>query len=233
MAKLYLHEMKGDAPFIVIEGPDGAGTTTLAKALAEIATDHGYETERTCEPSDGQIGTLARRGAREGADWGWATFATLFHLDRLDHLRTVIVPCLRHGRAVICDRYYVSTLVYQGVQAQRADDESPQMGVARVARLIDLQPRMREPDLLIFVQTPLAVCAERMAGRVGVDAFEVLEFQERVHAAYQRLFAGEEQPPRHVHVVDGTAAPEDLAQQCWRIVAPRFAQWAAEKGGEG
>lgn len=107
-------------PFVVLEGLDGAGTTTQTKLLVERLTARGIPAIATHEPTSGPIGTLIRRALRH--DWprpegelgsveppSWATLALLFAADRLEHLQRVVDPALAQGKVVVSDRYDLST----------------------------------------------------------------------------------------------------------------------------
>jgi len=119
--------------FIVIEGIDGSGTTTQCSILADRFIDKGLSAHPTREPSDGPIGVLIRQvltgrvvvPSREGVrPPGWATMATLFASDRLDHLEAEILPNLDNGITVICDRYDYSSVAYQTVSGGGGDEVS-------------------------------------------------------------------------------------------------------------
>ncbi|MCP4500947.1 MAG: dTMP kinase [Deltaproteobacteria bacterium] len=108
---------KGPGRFIVLEGSDGAGTTTQAAALKAVLEERGHKALVTCEPSTGWIGKRIReelRGAPPSED-GYKTLALLFAADRLHHVATEIQPALEEGVHVLCDRYLLSSLVYQGL----------------------------------------------------------------------------------------------------------------------
>src|SRR5690348_3067705 len=114
--------MKGK--LIVLEGLDGAGTTTQAKRLVEHLTSHGTKAHVTREPSDGPVGVLIRQmltggHAIPGQSISQSTFGLLFAADRLDHLQREVEPQLAAGAVVISDRWYHSSLAYQGTGADR------------------------------------------------------------------------------------------------------------------
>src|SRR5262245_15868735 len=99
---------------IVLEGIDGAGTTTQARRLGEFMASRGVPVHVTNEPSAGPVGREIRnilRGAHAPFDQG--AMALLFAADRLDHLSREIVPHLEAGTHVVCDRYLLSSIVYQ------------------------------------------------------------------------------------------------------------------------
>ncbi|OLR94743.1 dTMP kinase [Actinokineospora bangkokensis] len=95
---------------ISIDGPAGAGKSTLVAALARYLADRGHRVHATAEPSHGPIGTLARANA--DTLHGYA-LACLVAADRYHHLDTELRPRRNDGHLVLCDRYLPSTLVLQ------------------------------------------------------------------------------------------------------------------------
>ena len=136
---------------IVLEGLDGAGTTTQVKRLVEYIRDKGGKAHATREPSDGPVGRLIREmltGGHAIADQKIAqsTFGLLFAADRLDHLQREVEPQLAAGAIVVSDRWYHSSLAYQGTGADRD-------------WIITLNARARRPDLTIFLEVRPEVAA--------------------------------------------------------------------------
>jgi dTMP kinase len=104
-------------PFIVFEGIDGAGTTTHSKALVERLTERGVQAVWTCEPTKTPIGTFIREVfERKHGDQlpTWRTMTLLFQADREQHCHEI--EKLRETHVVVCDRFMLSTLVYQPLQ---------------------------------------------------------------------------------------------------------------------
>jgi len=202
--------MTARARFIVLEGIDGAGTTTQARRLAEALERRGTPVCLTCEPTPGPVGKLIRQALQhklvaengEGVrPVSWSTMALLFAADRLDHVDSVIAPALSAGRTVVCDRYVLSSLAYQSVTSPA--------GEGAVPWIRDLNARALRPDLTIVLDVSDEVAAERRAARGGpAEMFEVREIQRRLAEVYAR---GERLVPDDplVHVADGL--PDDVA----------------------
>ena len=111
-------------PFIVIEGADGAGTTTQARLLADRLRAHNMDPAScllTRQPSDGPVGKKIR-ALLTGEDPPLASSAAMqlmFSADRLDHAERVILPALRAGQIVVSDRYDMSTAIYLAAGSPR------------------------------------------------------------------------------------------------------------------
>ncbi|HKQ69120.1 MAG TPA: dTMP kinase [Polyangiaceae bacterium] len=177
--------------FIVVEGIDGSGSTSLVARLAAHFNSAGRPVHRTFEPSSGPIGTMIRHilahrivvpsdaGARAP---GFATMALLFAADRRDHLEAEVLPRLQKGTTVISDRYDLSSLAYQSATAQSRDAAE----AARVLAWIrELNRFARRPDLTLVLDVHPDVAAERRGARGGSkELYEELELQARLASAY-------------------------------------------------
>lgn len=197
--------------FIVLEGLDGSGLTTQAARLRDWLTAQGHPAVATKEPSEGPAGSIVRwaltrrlgypphvqHGGEGAAPGAWEplddqVMALLYAADRLDHVRQEVAPRLARGVSVVCDRYRLSSLAYQSLGADEA----------WVAALNSKAPA---PDLTLFLDVPVEVCAERMAGRRGtVELYEELPKLRRVRANYDRLIAAAEAAGERIVRVDGS-----------------------------
>lgn len=163
--------------FIVIEGPDGTGTTTQARSLAKVLEAAGHKTHVTAEPSSNTIGKLTREWLRDRPMdiAAWRTLALLFAADRLDHVAHEIQPKLDEGVHVICDRYRLSSLVYQGLHL-------PDSWV------FDLNRYALRPDHLVVLQLTLDQAFERTEARRGTrEVYDDRQLQADIHARYNEL----------------------------------------------
>jgi dTMP kinase len=188
---------------IVLEGLDGAGTTTQVKRLVAHLNASGRVAHATREPSDGPVGKLIREmltggHAIPGQKLSQSTFGLLFAADRLDHLQREVDPQLAAGAIVVSDRWYHSSLAYQGTGAERD-------------WISTLNARARKPDLTIFLEVRPEVAAKRRvaAGRVE-ELFEDIRMQEEVAEGYRAtnkelLALGE-----RIETLDGEASPDEV-----------------------
>ena len=184
---------------IVIEGLDGAGTTTQARRLvAHLGQDRAHLTR---EPSDGPIGKLicemlAGGHAIPGASLSQGTFGLLFAADRLDHMQREVEPALAAGKLVVSDRWYHSSLAYQGTGADRD-------------WITQLNSRARRPELTIFLQVrPEVAAARRAAARRTEELFEAIEMQRAVDAGYKATLSELGAAGERIETIDGEL-PED------------------------
>ena len=193
------------ASFVVVEGIDGSGSTSVVADLAAHFRSQKRPVHATCEPSSGPFGVTIRQilsGSypvrdRATPSFGWATMALLFAADRLDHLDLEILPHLRAGDLVLSDRYDLSSLAYQSATAQ--PDPTGRAGDP-VAWIRELNRQARRPDLTLVLDVDPDVAADRRKSRGGkAELYEKLELQQRLAALYadaERLVPGD----RVVHV---------------------------------
>ncbi len=181
--------------FIVLEGIDGAGTTTQAKLVAAALRERGHEVVETREPTDDPIGRLIRKMLAEREAPAADVLPLLFAADRLEHLRWVIEPALAAGKVVVCDRYTLSSEVYQGRTSMR-DYPGP------TVRLLDkqqldwvraLNQDARKPDACYLLDVPAEVAVERVAARSartgeGPQLYDGLELQRELADRYRDLY---------------------------------------------
>jgi dTMP kinase len=180
-----------EGSFIVVEGIDGSGSTTVVSELASHFRAKQHAVHGTCEPSGGPIGSLIRQILAHRmvipTEWGtaspgWATMALLFASDRLDHLEAEVLPRLRDGVMVVSDRYDLSSLAYQSATAPAGD---PADAGRVVAWIRELNRQARRPDLTVVLDVRPEVAAERRRIRGGPkELYEDTEMQARLAQAY-------------------------------------------------
>jgi dTMP kinase len=195
--------------FIVLEGLDGAGTTTQCSAIARTFRGEGVPVDVTMEPSPGPIGTLIRQAltGRLGLPGSTGpltpeTLALLFAADRVDHLAAEIEPGLARGALVLSDRYLLSSLAYQGAQ----------VGLDWVAQV---NARARTPDLTLFLQVDPAVAASRRADRGGrEELYEREDLQRRTAQWYRKAIARRRKAGERIEIIDGNAPADDVTAEC-------------------
>jgi len=185
---------------IVLEGLDGAGTTTQARRLVAHL---GTRAHLTREPSDGPVGKLIREmltgnHAIDDARISQSTFGLLFAADRLDHLQREVEPAIAAGKLVISDRWYHSSLAYQGTGADRD-------------WITTLNSRARRPELTIFLQVrPEVAAARRALAKRTEELFEAIEMQRAVEAGYKATISELSAAGERIETLDGEATEDQV-----------------------
>ena len=196
--------------FVVLEGLDGAGTTTQQQMLGERLGAVGVPHHVTFEPTRGPIGELLRRAINGEVKLHDDTLGLLFAADRQEHCsgESGIATRLSRGEHVVCDRYVLSSLAYQS--AGRID----------VDWLVGINQHVLPVDVTVFIDTPPHVAFDRILSRGGQieDRYQRPHELQRVFDNYRRLmrdggaFVGE------LVVVDGTNTVEQVAADVWEAV---------------
>jgi dTMP kinase len=196
-----------DARFIVLEGLDGAGTTTQAAKLQAHCTRHGTASFLTNEPTSDPVGAFIRRlltgqeRAPDGSVYrpGENVMGLLFAADRLAHSRA-IDSRLSAGEHVICDRYVFSSMAYQTLDASVSAEW-----------VVDVNQGCAVPDLTIFLSVPVDVCLQRLSARKGTAAiYETRALLETIAKNYQKLLPRYEAHFGPVVELDGTRSVDDV-----------------------
>ena len=195
--------------FVVIEGIDGAGTTTQVARLADrLRADGGLPVRSTREPSDGPIGALVRQVltgrivAAERRAPGWATMALLFAADRMDHVECDIEPFIAHGGVMISDRYDASSLAYQSVSSGSGGEKA-------VEWIRTLNRHAMRPDLTLVLDVAPDLAAVRRETRgEPAQLYEQNEVQRALAQFYRDL--AKHMPNDRIVVVDGTGTVDDV-----------------------
>jgi len=187
--------------FISLEGGEGVGKSTQAKALAAALRARGLEVVETREPG-GSPGAEAIRGLLlEGSEDRWtpAAEALLFAAARADHVARTIKPALAAGKWVVCDRFLDSSVAYQGIVGHVGADE--------VRRLHEIGSGGFLPDRTLLLRLDNKAAAERASARDGAGADRIggrdQAFHDRIAFAFQVIA---EEAPERIRVIDASGA---------------------------
>lgn len=191
--------------FVAVEGPDGSGKSTQARALAGALRAAGREAVLTREPGGSDLGETLRALLLDPvhAPVDPRTEALLFAAARSAHVVRTLSPALMRGAVVVTDRYVDSSVAYQG--AVRG------LGEEWIATLNDWATHGLVPDLTVLIDVDAATAAGRRAGRGegGPDRME--QETANQHAALRAAFLtrAAAAPERYL-VLDGALPPEEI-----------------------
>ena len=186
--------------FIVLEGLDGAGTTTQLKKLKAELERIGYTIYMTNEPTSQPIGKLVRSVLSGDFKTTPLALATLYSADREDHINNSeygIIKQISDNKIVISDRYFYSSLAYQGVNCN-------------FNKVVELNKDFPHPQILIYIETPVEVCISRIESRgEKKEIFEKREFLTQVNDNYNKVI---QNLPSDVNLIkiDGTLSIEEI-----------------------
>jgi dTMP kinase len=211
--------------FITLEGPEGGGKTTHAKVLAEALKEKGFDVLLTREPGGSAIGDQIRQilMSLENTSMHPSTEFLLFSASRAQHVREIIKPHLDQGGLVVSDRYYHSSLAYQGYG--HGLDLDALGHVTRFATA-DLTP-----DLILLLDLPVqdGLIRRREEGDWNrLDAYEV-EFHQRVREGYLSMAADD---PSRWLIVDAAAPMDEIQAELQSLVFHRLSN-AKRKDQQG
>ncbi len=166
---------------VALEGLDGCGKSTQLSQLAAALRARGRDVLETREPTDGPTGQRIRAMARSGKSVASAEELRWFQDDRREHVARVIAPALARGCLVLSDRYFLSTVAYQGAR-----------GLDWRAILTASEAEFPLPDAALIFELPVAdgLARARARGGPAEPVFERADYLERVAA----IFAAIERP---------------------------------------
>ncbi len=193
----------------MLEGLDGSGTTTQLRMLAERLARDGRPHAMTWEPTDGTIGRMLRSILARETRAHPRTVALLYAADRSEHVhdpQAGIEARTRRGELVISDRYLFSSLAYQSIEC----------GFDWVMGLNSGFPL---PQHVVFLDTPVEVCQERLSRRGKPELFDGLAFQTKVREAYLRAFTRFSGTGMQVSLVDGDRPAGLIHGDIWKIIS--------------
>jgi len=207
-----------EGKFITFEGPEGSGKSTQIRLLAEKLESHGIEVSCTREPGGTATGEAIRNILQHDAvDEPLADRAELllFTASRAQLMNQIILPKLKAGSWILCDRFIDSTIAYQGFARG--------MDIDTLDRINDFAISGRKPDLTILLDLDIERGFERLtdryAGGAGAaDRFEreAREFHHRVREGYHTLA---EHEPNRFRIIDSDQEIDVVSAAIWNVVA--------------
>ncbi len=191
--------------FITLEGPDGSGKSTMIGLIGQYLKEQGIDHVITREPGGTAIGEKIRGIIidRENINMGPETEALLFAASRAQHVHEKILPSVEEGKVVVCDRFLLSSLAYQGVGRG--------LGIQEVKAVNEFGLRGMTPDLILFFHVDPEVTLLRKT-KEGGDRLEEEggAFHREVYEGYMTLL---EMYPDNVIVIDAEKSVEEVYAQ--------------------
>jgi dTMP kinase len=201
--------------FITFEGGDGSGKTTQIGLLHRWLADQGLSVLVTREPGGSDLGNQLRNIILHSTGFiAPRAEALLYAADRAHHIHTVVRPALERGEVVVQDRYFDSSVAYQGAGRVLDPAEIRELSLWATERLV--------PHLTVLLDVPAGVAksrqgeSERPFDRLEAEAED---FHQRVRESYLTLATAE---PERFLVIDGTRSVEDIHKAITHRVSDLF-----------
>jgi dTMP kinase len=214
--------------FITFEGIDCCGKSTQARLLGERLTQSGRDVLQLREPGNTRLSEHIREILlnKEFNEMNERTELLLFAASRAQLVGEVILPALENNRVVICDRFYDSTVAYQGYGRQLPLEDITHINRIATQDLV--------PDMTFFIDISPELAFERCKDRLAAERDRMEEsgvrFYERVINGYMSLA---QQDGGRFYVIDGSNAPAEVHETIMRLVAERLPLPGSYVGDEG
>jgi len=188
--------------FIVFEGLDGAGSSTQIDRLAMSLKKAGKNPIVTKEPTNNIIGGLIRGQLTKDWNSSMECLQLLFAADRAHHLDRLIIPALKTGKIVLCDRYFFSTVAFGSLDLDRN-------------WLLEINDQFILPDLIILLKVSPRECLKRIhENRFQLELFEEEKKLQKVWKTY--LWLAKKFP--NVKIVDGERDVDVIADEIAKFI---------------
>lgn len=209
--------MNKTSKFIVFEGIDGAGKTTQINLLAKSLRERGIDCFVTAEPTTLPSGKLLRRALSGQIPATPMEMAEMFARDRVNHNldeNEGIEKKLSQGTTVITDRYYYSSLAYQGSE----------LGFDVVSKLNLENPDIRTPDLCVFLDLTPDVSLARIGARENVphEIYENYEYLDKTRKTFFSVFEKLRERGEKIVLIDASGSVEEIAKNILDAVLQIF-----------
>ncbi len=160
-------------PFVVIEGIDGSGKTTLRNNLSAYLTQQNIPHLVTSEPTSGEIGKIIRQNLVSTKDLP-ALDALLFAADRVWHWKNKIEPALKKGILVISDRHKISSLAYQSCQG------------LEIEWIKEINSKVPDPPYTLFLEISPEKAFNRIKNKANKEKFETIDYLKKLDVCYKQ-----------------------------------------------
>ncbi|MBX8994488.1 MULTISPECIES: dTMP kinase [Staphylococcus] len=196
--------------FITFEGPEGSGKTTVIREITQRLESEGWEVVVTREPGGVKTGEDIRKILLEGEAIDDRSEALLFAASRREHLVNKVLPALREGKVVLCDRYIDSSLAYQGYARG--------IGVEEVRSINEFAINGLYPDLTLYLDIRASVGIQRINDNQRTQNRldrEKLDFHEKVVEGYRQIIHNE---PNRFAVINAEQSIEEVVNSAYESI---------------
>lgn len=196
--------MESKGIFIVFEGIDGSGKTTQLKRTKEYLLGRGYDVVETREPGGTAISENIREILLDPANQKMSAECELllYSASRAQHISEVIAPALKAGKAVLCDRFSLSTVAYQGYG--RGIDRDKILAIRDAASL------GADPDLTFIIDVPVELAAERVSRSRDLPKDRLEQEKSDFFKRVRDGFLSESEADERLIVIDGRDAEDEV-----------------------
>lgn len=203
--------------FITFEGPDGSGKSTIIQKVYDYLIENNYDVIKTREPGGSPIAEKIRNLIldTENIKMGYRTEALLYAASRAQHVEETILPALNENKIVLCDRFLISSLAYQGVGRG--------LGIENVRNINEFAINGIFPDFVLFFDVDPITTLKRKSSLDTADRLEKEgnNFHERVYNGYKEILNSE----KNIEIIDATQSVEDVFNQCIEVLKRRNVLW--------
>lgn len=203
--------------FITFEGPDGSGKSTIIQKVYDYLIENNYDVIKTREPGGSPIAEKIRNLIldTENIKMGYRTEALLYAASRAQHVEETILPALNENKIVLCDRFLISSLAYQGVGRG--------LGIENVRNINEFAINGIFPDFVLFFDVDPITTLKRKSSLDTADRLEKEgnNFHERVYNGYKEILNSE----KNIEIIDATQSVEDVFSQCIEVLKRRNVLW--------
>ena len=201
--------------FITLEGIEGSGKSTQLKLLQDRLLESGQMVSTTREPGWGKIGQLIRSLILDDKELDLSHFAELclFCADRAQHVKEFIIPELEDGKIVICDRYFDSTIVYQGYGRENNLNQVKEMALASTIGTV--------PDVTFLLDISVEKSLKRITNRNELTKIdeEPVKFHEKIKSGY--LEEAQLNKQRY-HIINADNDEQSVCNDMMSIIATKL-----------
>ena len=207
--------MRDKGYFISFEGIDGSGKSTQIQRLADFLRSLSFDIVVTREPGGSVGGEEIRKLLLQGDvdRWSAETEILLFTAARRDHLERIILPAMKNGQIVICDRFTDSTKMYQGMRGPK---------LKKLVDILDKEVIGHDPDLTILIDIDPEIGLRRAKSRETVEErFEDfgLELQKKMRKGFLDL---SKQFSSRISVIDGHQSEDNVSKEICSLVKAKL-----------